>query len=373
MTEEKEVEAYLERIYYDTKHPGAYTGAHKLYEIVRKDGTFSVSLARIKRWLRSQEAYTLHRRVHYKFKRRRVVVSGIADMYDADLSDVQNLSGHNNGTMYLLIVIDVFSRFLWVVPLKAKRAIDVIKALTVVFSEGKKCNSLRTDKGREFNNRWVKTYLAKEKINYFVTQNEDTKANYAERVIRTLKNSMFRYFTKHQTYRYLNVLQQLVNSYNNRPHSSLFGLSPSEVNSKNESRLWMKMYSPQHKKYSRLNRVKIFKYKIGDTVRLAHSKRTFGKDYQHKWTEEIFSIRKRIRRQGIAVYEVKDYSGENVEGTFYENELQVVDVKEDTVYRVENIIAERRRRGQREVLVKWVGYDTSFNSWIPKENVKEIA
>lgn len=139
------------------------------------------------------------------------------------------------------MLIDVFSRYLFIVPLRSKSHQNIIDSLKSVFKKGRKPHTLRTDKGSEFKNRWVKTFLKREGINVIYTQNE-TKANYAERVIRTMKNLMYRYFMKNKTYRFVNVLQDLVKSYNNRPHRSLGGNAPVTVNQENADEIRLDAY-----------------------------------------------------------------------------------------------------------------------------------
>ena len=96
-------------------------------------------------------------------------------------------------------------------------------------------------------------------------------------------------------------------------------------------------------------------------------KRTFEKGYLPGWTEEIFTIVQRITRNP-PVYRIKDYNGEVLEGTFYEPELQQV-MKTDEIYKIENIIKERKRQGKKEYLVKWVGYHKSMNSWVSEDDL----
>ena len=79
----------------------------------------------------------------------------------------------------------------------------------------------------------MKTFLKNEGIYYFTTQNSDTKANVVERVIQTIKNMMYRYFTENQ--RFVDVLQDIVDSYNVTPHRSLNNIAPKEVNKDNEA------------------------------------------------------------------------------------------------------------------------------------------
>lgn len=128
------MEQYLKKIWYDPRHPGSFAGATKLYEIVKKEGIYNIGLNRIKEFLQNQDAFSLQKKVRRRFKRRRVIVQGIDYQWEADLADVQNLSENNNGIRYLLVVVDVFSRFMWVKPLKDKKAQSNIDAFRDILS-----------------------------------------------------------------------------------------------------------------------------------------------------------------------------------------------------------------------------------------------
>ena len=126
-----------------------------------------------------------------------------------------------------LVVIDIFSRFLWEEPLKNKTGKEVVNGLKKIFSQGRKCKKLSSDRGSEFVNQTVKNYLKKENIYFFNTFNSNTKANFSERVIKTIRMKLFRFFTKNRTYRYIDNLKEIVQSYNNTPHSGLINITPS--------------------------------------------------------------------------------------------------------------------------------------------------
>ena len=124
------------------------------------------------------------------------------------------LSKDNEGFNFLLLVIDIFSKYGWIVPLKDKKGKTVANALKTIFEE-RKPGKLWTDKGREFYNKDVK-----EIINLYSTENEE-KSSIVERWIRTMKEKMWKYFTDNDTYNYMNVLPELVEDYNNTVHSSI--------------------------------------------------------------------------------------------------------------------------------------------------------
>ena len=364
---------HLKSVYFDVKNPISYSGPTKIYRYLKKEGKYKVGLSAIKQWLQDIDAYSLQRPQRYKFKRNRVISQGIDFLWDVDLADVSNLTKENDGTRYLLIAIDVFSRFLWIQPLKSKQHGPLVEGLRKIFASGRRPREIRSDKGSEFRNRWVKEFFKTESIHHYFTQNV-TKANYAERVIRTIKVLFYRYFTHNHTYQYLDVLQDIVHNYNNRPHRSLNGLSPADVRSSNEAMLWKNMYVDVLKptETSKRKSTKRFKYKIGDFVRISSTKRTFQRDYQQKWTEEIFIITVRYLRQGIPVYKITDYDNDPIEGTFYESELQKVNKDRDDLWKIEKVLKRRKRRGIKEMYVKWLGYPTKFNSWIKESDLENI-
>ena len=110
-------------------------------------------------------------------------------------------------------------------------------------------------------------------------------------------------------------------------------------------------------------------FAIGDTVRLARKLNPFAKGYTEQWTEELFTI-SQVHLTNPPVYSVKDYKNEEIVGRFYAQELQKVEKKKE--FLIEEILGTRKNGKRKEVLVKWVGYDKSFNSYIPASEVKQV-
>ena len=357
--------SFLDKVYYQINEPGAFSGAKKLHVILKQNG-FKVRYDDVKQWLQSHDSYTLFKPTKYRFKRNRIVTTGLDYMWDCDLADLSNIREYNDGFTYWLVVIDVFSRYLWVRPIKTKQGTEVKNAFEDIFkSTTRKPARIRTDKGKEFLNRKVQQYMKSLDIKLFSTKNE-TKANYAERVIRTLKTLLYRYFYKKQNYRYVDVLQDLVDNYNKRPHSSLQELSPSGINQNNEVMVWKRMYIDTAKVVRR----KQYKFRINDKVRISHLKYQFQRDYHQKWTEEYFKIHHRIRRESKNLYRLRDLLDEDIDGYFYENELQKIEKEDDAVFKIEKVI--RKRKKGKEILVKYMGWPDKFNAWINAENVERF-
>ena len=169
--------------------------------------------------------------------------------------------------------------------------------------------------------------MKEEDIEQYNTYNE-TKASIVERLIRTLKTKMWRYFTAKKTMRYVDMLPDMVHSYNHSVHRSI-KTKPVDVTAENEKKVWHTLYD-----HDPVKNVK-YKFKIGDQVRISKMKRTFEKGYLPNFSKEIFTISKQIPRD--AVYKLKDLDGEELKGTFYEKELQKI-IKEDYVYEIEKIL-----------------------------------
>ena len=136
---------------------------------------------------------------------------------------------------------------------------------------------------------------------------------------RTLKNKMYKYFTANNTYKYVDILPDLINEYNNHKHSTI-KMTPTEASMKyNEKVIKNDVYSIDDKTIYK------YKLKVGDRVRISNYKRTlFDKGYTPNWSEEVFVI-VGIQHTNPTTYIIKDFNNEIIEGSFYENELQKTD------------------------------------------------
>ena len=343
-----QLQTHLKKNYYNVKDVGSYGGVKRLTQKTK------LKSSEVKNWLSTQDTYTLHKPVKYKFPRRKVIVGGVGHQWQADLVDVSRLSKHNKGMKFLLTCIDVFSRKAWVIPLKDKSGSTLLKAFQSI--PDSLPMKLQTDKGTEFTNRKVQSWLKDNNVHFFTTENDDIKACLVERFNRTLKSKLWRYFTKNNTLSYLDILQDMVSTYNHTPNRSI-GMSPLDVNDKTLGQVWYRLYRDSSTEYKRS------KLKVNDSVRISKTRRAFKKGYLPQWTEEIFTISK-VQHTKPTTFLLKDWGGEQLKGSFYEQELQKV-TKDDEVYRIEEVLKEDKNR----LYVKWLGYPDSFNSWINKKDL----
>lgn len=296
----------------------------------------------------------LHKPIRKNFKRRRTIIKGFDDLWQSDLCQLQQFMKNNKNYKYILVVIDCFSKYVWTKPLKTKTGVEVTESFETILKEakGRKPMNLQTDQGKEYYNTHFKTLLKKYTINHYSTFSI-TKAAICERVIRTLKEKLFKYFSLNGTYRWIDILPEIVHNYNNQRHSTT-GFKPLEVKKSNEKQIL-------NTAYRHLKVVAARKFRKGDLVRISKAKHVFEKGYTPNYTTEVFKI-DRIKITDPTTYILKDLQDRPIRGSFYEAELQKT--TQPDVYLVERIL--RRKEGK--VYVKWLGFDNSHNSWIDDTN-----
>ena len=131
---------------------------------------------------------------------------------------MQLISKFTKGFRFLLCVIDIFSKYVWVVPLKDKKGVSIVNAFQKILKESdRKPNKIWVDKGSEFYNNSFKKWLKDNDIEMYLIHNEG-KSVVAERFIRTLMTKIYRYMTSISKNVYIEKLDDLVNEYNNIYH-----------------------------------------------------------------------------------------------------------------------------------------------------------
>ena len=164
----------------------------------------SVTRKEIRKWAESNLSYSLHKPSRRTFKRNKVYAPEIDSLWEADLAFVQDVAKENDGVNYLLVVIDVFSKYVWVRAMKNKAAHSLLEVFDSMLSEGRKPEKLRTNKGTEFMKESFQQYLKKKNIHVY-TANNEPKASVVERVNQTLKSKLYHYFTAVNSLHYIDV------------------------------------------------------------------------------------------------------------------------------------------------------------------------
>ena len=223
---ETQLEKKLRKIYYTPKQEASFAGIGKLTQAIKHDTSIKRKpknlSKKIHQWLSYQDTYTLHKPVRRHFTKSRVVVSGIDDQWQTDLICLsKEIAAANQNHHYILTCIDILSKYGWAVALLNKRGSTLVAAFQKILESGRKCKRLQSDQGREYTNHTFQKFLKDNQIEFFTTYNEETKASVCERFNRTLKAKLWKYFTKNSTLEFLNVLDDLVWSYNHSWHRSI--------------------------------------------------------------------------------------------------------------------------------------------------------
>lgn len=295
----------------------------------------------------------LHKPIRHNFPRRKVITYGIDDLWQADILDLSNLKSSNKQYRYILNCIDVFSKYVFAIPLKNKSTKPVVDAFKFIFESQRVPDNLQTDKGLEFTNKDIQALFKQYNVHWYST-NSELKASVVERFNRTLRDMMWKKFTFNSNYKWVDMLPELINTYNNKIHRTI-NMTPVEASRKeNESKLKhiFRETFPNNPP----------KFKIGDTVRISKNKRIFTKGSTKNWTPELFTICKIIYSNPIT-YHIKDYKENIIDGCFYENELQKTTFKD--VYLIEKVL---KRKGNK-IYVKFLGFDNDHNAWVDANDV----
>ena len=234
-----------------------------------------------------------------------------------------------------MVSIDVFSRFAFAQAIKSKKGQDVIEAFKAMMGESSPMY-FQTDK--EFINKQFQDHLMKRGITFSTLENSNIKCSLAERFDSTLQGKMWRYFTHYETYTYIDVLQDLVHSYNYTFHRALGG-HPEHINSSDTDRLFYHLYKLEEEA----------PIKKGQKTRMLIIKKTFNRGYEPNWTEEIFTVK---RPDYIRGYGLEDTMKEAIN--------------------VQKVKFVPRKRYTIEKILKYLGTGDSdkFNTWGLVKNIR---
>jgi transposase InsO family protein len=362
----------LANVYYTPGDPGSYGGVERLHSRAR-ELNIPIDRSGVRKFLAQQATYQLHKPARHTFVRNQTVVAHIDEQWQADLADMTNISSENNGYTFLLTCIDILSRYAWVVPVRSKSAPHMLSAMRQLFKQAspRKPARLQTDKGREFYNAPVRRFLSEQGVELFST-NSDHKAAVVERFNRTLKHRIYKHFTASNTRRYLDVLPDIVRSYNDSYHRTIGQRPKAVTTTADEKRVWRRVYYDSRKRGSKKS---VQLPAAGDRVRLSRWKGTFEKGYVPNWSREHYEVvgMRPQRRGGMPrpVYKLKDMLGEDIEGACYPEEIQHVPEAAARVIEVERILRQQRHGNQVKYLVKFKGWPYKFNRWLTKTELRQ--
>ena len=351
------MENKIRKIYNDPKI--GLIGIEAFHEkLIEKD--IKIDINELRTILSKEDSYTINKPARKTFPTRKVIVYSVYEQLQADLA-FMNYVKENDGIKYLVTIIDVLSKYAWVIPIKDKTG----KTLTVVMEpiiNKTKPKFLQVDKGTEFYNKTFQDMLKSHNVTIFST-NSDKKASIVERFNRTMKLRMGKLFEANNNFRYIDDLNDLVDNYNNTIHSTIKMTPVDAIKQENFNILIDNYYINRNTSISKIV------YNVGDIVKIPIYLGKFTKEMVGKWTREVFKISK-VNNTYPITYNLIDLNNEPIEGIFYTEELQKVDKSIlDEPFKIEKVI---RTKGNKS-LVKYLGYPDSFNQWITTKEIHKTT
>ena len=157
-------------------------------------------------------------------------------------------------------------------------------------------------------------------ISHFSTPTKTAwKASIAERVIRTLKTRLWRWFQFSKTNNWISVLSQFVENYNATPHKSI-GMAPNNVNKENLQEVRQRLFPERAIKIE-------CTLQVGDLVRKLRVKRKYEKGFTPKWSDEIYIITRKLQSNGVCWYRLSEQNGKKLSGIYYSYQLDLSIIK----------------------------------------------
>ena len=362
-------DTHIEEAVTNTSSPASFSGSSTIAANSKLRDGRRVSKHAAAKWLETQDYYTLQRQPRLDFARATVVVPYVNYQWDIDTAFMLSYSKYNKSYKYFILTIDVMSKFVHARAVKSIKAEEVVDALKDIFeSSSSKPKKVRSDLGVEFKNTKMKAFLERENVDQFFAET-DKKANVAERAIKTIKSKLVSYMRKNSTNKWIDVLQNIVKSYNSTTHSST-GVTPRQGVASDSTQLWKRIYDAKKRKTPYPKNTITHKYKVGDNVRISLVRQPYAKAYDEKWTQELFAISSLKVKEQIPVYTLKDWNNKPIGGIFYQAEVQHVRVDENKTYSIEKIIKTRKVGGEKQHFVKWKGWPKTYNSWVRDDDLE---
>lgn len=357
----------LNEMYSTPGESGAFSSTNKLYDLLKKEG-YTMKRSDVQNWLKKQYTYSIHRHRVLTFPRNPIIANYPDHNWQADILFLPDLTTFNNRKPCMLLCIDVVSRYAWVEPMSNKSGIQTAQAFQKILSRSaERCpEKLQTDKGKEFYNKHFEAVMKQHGIIHYSTES-DKKAAIAERCIKEIKKLIYRFLSTYQTNRYIDDLQNIVQTYNSTVHGSI-GMPPQDVNDSTLAQVLKNLYGHLWEKDATSKP----KYQIGDFVRISIAPHHFQKGYKGFWTTEIFTIDGIKRNHPKIMYRLKDANDEVIKGLFYEEEIQHAHLRSQRFTEINKVLRKKTIKGKQWMLVNWKGEPETLKRWIPADSLQKI-
>jgi transposase InsO family protein len=364
----------LKELYFDQ---GLMFGRDRLYQYIRTNFKhMNITRRQIASWLSCQQVSQLFKCTRRTKVIQPTVLSGPYQQVACDLADMQ--LHESDGYIYIFMMVDLFTKKCWGIPIKNKEAITVSSALETILTKFHKMpRVIRSDRGSEFIAEEFQAVLNKNNIKHILSLSHAPQSNgQIERTNGIIKKMIAMYKVYHNNYKWNEYLELLIGNYNNTiSRVTKFTPNKAEVATEEEIKI---IHDRIYKAVMPNREIALPKFKVGDSVRMKLDFSNEGnfvkKGVSEKWTREIFEVAVvTVSKSKVSLphYLVRNIETDIIYSTrLYDNDLQLAEVvenpiKQDTKFRVTKIISRMNNPITHEIgfLVKWTSSDPTWVSY----------
>lgn len=364
------------RHYTTLPHPTAFAGLNQLRRFYPR-----LSYRKLADALTTVHSYTRNREVK-KPVYNPLFVRQPRRLLQADLLDKSKMKTRNAYIPYWLVVIDTFTRYVWMRPLKSKtteRTADAFQSILDEMTDSDRVRLLLTDQGTEFTGSAFQRLLRRRGIKHVTPL---FHAPHVERFNRTIQNIIGKYLIEYSTARFVDIADMAVQSYNSRRHRAI-KMSPLEAEKKeNQDRVRLanemyyrdKIYKGWDNKKRKIKRARrnVVKFKKNELVRKVVKRSKFFRSFHPTFAEEVFKIADVHTNLPTTLYTLQDMNGRRLKKKFYPRELQRV--SDLSSFKIAHIYENTRRRnpntGEEEVKVSFEGLPSRYKTFVSVDSIQ---
>ena len=355
---------------YFEDNPHSFGGRYRLYDFYGRKQQQAVDEA-----LKQNDIYSRFKKYKRPKKFSPVYVYRKRELFQADVGYMrQENSDASGGFKYLFTVIDCFTKYAWIYPMKVNNCKTVTECFEDVLNKcGRKPERLNTDRGSEVKCKAFKKYMKDMNIHHYFSYS-DRKCPIVERFIQSIKELIYKICAEQRTHDWVSILDQAMKIYLNREHGTT-KMSPTEAEKDENQQILLQTYI---KKYDEMGgKPEKAKFKVGDTVRIYYGRRVFNRAYDEQFTREYFTIAEVLHNLPVIRYRLKDYSGEPIIGSFFQNELVAykhsLNGADDFWEGIPIAEKTNRRTKKKQYKIHYVGWPDKYDEWIDEEDTRQLT
>ena len=345
---------------YFSDKPHSYGGKDRLYKLYNNKD--------VDKALSNNDVYTRFKQHRKSKKYSPIYVYKKRELFQSDVVFFTNneFVEANHGYQYLFTTIDVFSKMAWVYPMKDNKCKTVMECFKDIVNKcGDKPQRLNSDRGSELICKLFGKYLKDNNIHHYLSYSL-RKCPVVERFNLTIQRLLYKIMRKNNSYEWTKFLDQAMNIYLNRNHRTI-KMSPLEAE-KEENQI--KVRQTYFEKYIKAGiKKQRAKFSVGESVRIYKERGTFHRGYKEDFTTETFIIIKVLTNLPVPRYKLREYNGEEVVGSFFQDEL--VKYNPPDFYEID-IIQTRGKGKKKEFLVHYRGWPKTYDEWKTSSDMKNI-